>query len=93
MRMGGETESALVDAPRFSTNGPARQEQHEMRWKGKERCTLISFSQNSGIDKSAFHGLELGFASLWKSAGGVANTWSRPYREQITDVILQMQSQ
>lgn len=33
--MGGEAESALVRAPRFSTNGPSRdEERHEM--EGKE---------------------------------------------------------
>ena len=64
-----------------------------MRRKGKKTYTFISFSQNSGIDQSAFHGLELGFASLQRLAGDVANAQSRSYREQVADVILQTPSQ
>ena len=69
--MGGEAESALVREP-LGSRPMDRLGKGDMRQLGKMRYTLISFSEDSRIDKGSFHGLVLSFASLQKLAVGVA---------------------
>jgi len=60
--MGGEAESALMRP--LGSRPMGHLSKSDMRRKGKEKCTLVSFSQNPGVDKGAFHGLKLSFSSL-----------------------------